>query len=83
MAVITEQLDENHVLHYSDQGFKIRQIETGFLFNHAGDSIPCSYTYEETNIPLDPTPIEEEEIDIEEAFGIITGEIIPDIGGEG
>lgn len=73
MAVITEQLDENHILHYSDQGFKIRQIETGFLFDDAGDSLPCVYTYEETNIPIDSPEDPEEEISIEEAFDIILG----------
>jgi len=77
MAVITEQLDENHVLHYSDQGVKIRQIETGFLFDEAGDDIPCAYTYEETDIPVDPIPLEEEEeITEKEALGIIMGEIL-------
>ena len=81
--IVEQIINEEIVLHYSDQEMKIRQIETGYLFNEAGDSIPCPYTYEETDIPLDPAPIEEEEIDIEEAFGIITGEIIPDIGGEG
>ena len=75
MAVITEQLDENHVLHYSNQGFKIRQIETGFLFNDAGDFIPCEYTYEETNIPIDSPEDPEEELDWEMAMRIITGEI--------
>ena len=76
--MIVEQIfDENTVLHFSDQGMKIRQIETGFLFDEAGDFIPCEYTYEETNIPIDSIQPEEEEIDIEEAFGIITGNILP------
>ena len=75
MAVITVQLDENNVLHYSDQGFKIRQIETGDLFNDAGDLIPCIYTYEETNIPIDSQEEPEEELDWEMAMRIITGEI--------
>lgn len=73
MAIIIEQLDENNVLHYSNQGFKIRQIETGFLFDEAGDSLPCAYTYEETNIPIDIPQPEEEEIDFEEALNIIMG----------
>ena len=75
MAVITVQLDENNVLHYSDQGFKIRQIETGDLFNDAGDLIPCVYTYEETNIPIDSIVEPDEEIDWETAMRIILGEI--------
>lgn len=73
MAVITVQLDENNVLHYSDQGFKIRQIETGDLFNDAGDLIPCVYTYEETNIPIDSIVEEDEELEDSEALDIIRG----------
>jgi len=73
MALITEQYDENTVLHYSDQGMLIRQIETGYLFDEAGDFIPCEYTYEETNIPIDIPQPEEEEIDFEEALNIIMG----------
>lgn len=73
--IIEQLIDENTVLHFSNQGMKIRQIETGFLFDEAGDSIPCQYTYEETDIPIDPVQPEEEEIDIEEAFGIIMGTI--------
>ncbi len=72
--MIVEQIfNENTVLHFSDQGMKIRQIETGFLFDEAGDLIPCEYTYEETNIPIDIPQPEEEEIDFEEALNIIMG----------
>ena len=71
MVVITEQLDENNILHYSNMGMKIRQIETGFLFDEAGDLIPCAYTYEETNIPIDTPEEPEEEISAEEALDII------------
>ena len=72
MALITEQYDENTVIHYSDQGMLIRQIETGYLFEEAGDFIPCPYTYEETDIPIPED--EEEEIDWETAMRIIMGE---------
>lgn len=74
--MIVEQIfNENTVLHFSDQGMKIRQIETGFLFDEAGDLIPCEYTYEETNVPIDSDPIEDEEIDEITALRIIMGEI--------
>lgn len=74
--MIVEQIfDENTVLHFSDQGMKIRQVETGFLFDEAGDFIPCEYTYEETNIPIDIPQPEEEEIDWETTMRIIMGEI--------
>lgn len=39
---------------YSDLGMKLRQIETGDLYDDAVDIIPCRYTYEETDIPVDP-----------------------------
>lgn len=73
--IIIQQLDENTVLHYSDAGLKIRQIETGGLFDEAGDLIPCAYTYEETDIPIDPTVEPDEEIDWETAMRIIMGEV--------
>lgn len=73
MAIIAEQISEDTILHYSDQNVKIRQIETGFLFDEAGDFIPCVYTYEETNIPVDPEPIEPEDIDGDLALQIIMG----------
>jgi len=72
--VVEEILDENNVLHYSDRGMKIRQIETGFLFNDAGDLLPCAYTYEETDIPIDVIPEPEEEIEAEDALEIVIGE---------
>ena len=37
---------------YSDMDYKIKQIETGILYDEAIDVIPCAYTYEETDIPL-------------------------------
>lgn len=56
--MIREELIENgeRIRHWSDLNFKIRQIETGIIYDDAIDVIPCKYTYEETN-----EPIEEEE----------------------
>lgn len=56
--MIREELIENgeHIHHWSDLNLKIRQIETGIIYDDAVDVIPCRYTYEETN-----EPIEEEE----------------------
>ena len=45
---------ENRERRYSDQGVKIRQIETGELYEDAVDVIPCPYTYEETDEPIPP-----------------------------
>lgn len=42
----------NRVWHYSDEGKRIRQVETGIVYDDAIDTIPCKYTYEETNEPI-------------------------------
>ena len=43
---------------YSDAGFKIRQIETGIVYNTAVDVETANFTYEETDELIEP---EEEE----------------------
>lgn len=53
---------------YSDQGVKLRQVETDTLWNDAINVPPCPYTYEETDIPCDP-----EELTAEEALEILLG----------
>jgi hypothetical protein len=37
---------------------KLRQVETDILYDDAVDVIPCRYTYEETDVPVEA---EEEE----------------------
>lgn len=53
--------DGKRVRHYSDEDFKIRQIETGIVYDDAVDVVPCRYTYEETDEPIEPPepPVEE------------------------
>lgn len=68
--MIQAEMIGERILHYSDQNMKIRQIETGKLYEDAIDVMPCQYTYEETDIPI---PIEDEEIDDSEALNIILG----------
>lgn len=46
---------------YSNNDMMIRQIETGELYPEAVDVIPCRYTYEETDIPIDDEPLEAQE----------------------
>ena len=46
----------------------IKQIETGNLYEDAMDVIPCKYTYEETDIP-----IEGNELSAQDALDIIFG----------
>ena len=45
-----ENVSDNLIRHYSDEGKKIRQIETGILYDEAVDIVPCRFTYEETDI---------------------------------
>lgn len=51
----------NFVKHYSDSGFKIKQIETEILYDEANDVVPCKYTYEETDIPIIQEEVENEQ----------------------
>lgn len=64
-----EMLTPQIVRHYSDAGMKIRQVETGNIYDDAADIIPCRYTYEETD-----EPIEETEATADEVLDILTGE---------
>lgn len=55
------------IMHYSD-AYRIRQVETGNIYDSADDIKPCPYNYEETDEAL---PVEE--IDDATALGIIAG----------
>ena len=45
---------------YSDEGFKIRQIETDTIYAEAIDVLEANYTYEETNELIEvEEPVEE------------------------
>ena len=68
--MIQTEMIGKRILHYSDKNMKIRQVETGILYEDAIDVMPCRYTYEETDIPI---PVEDEEIDDNEALNIILG----------
>ena len=54
--VKSETISDKYVKHISDAGLKIRQVETGRIFNEAVDRIPCQFTYEETDIKSDIDP---------------------------
>ena len=59
--IIVELVDEGtRERRYSDKNLKLRQIETGNIYEDAVDVIPCRYTYEETDIPIEPIEIPEE-----------------------
>lgn len=69
--IIEEIIDERLVKHYSDSNFKIRQVETGTVYDDAVDVRPCRFTYEETD-----EKIEEDESDLAdkaEAYDILIG----------
>ena len=57
--IVEEIISEKLVRHYSDENMMIKQNETGILYSDAIDTIPCRYTYEETDI-LISTPNPEE-----------------------
>lgn len=49
----TELLKDGALIrHYSDNGVKLKQVETGILYDEAIDIAPCKYTYEETDEPI-------------------------------
>ena len=55
------RIDESALIrHFSDIGMKIRQLETGVIYDDAIDVVPCRYTYEETDTPIDIILQEEE-----------------------
>ena len=57
--ILEEQVSEMCVRHWSDKDVQLRQIETGELYDDAVDVMPCRYTYEETDIPIEYEPEED------------------------
>lgn len=55
--------------------FKIRQDQTGTLYDEAIDVENAPHTYTETDIPIDvePSPIDEDIVQKAEAFDYLTG----------
>ena len=51
--IVKEVISDRLIKHASDQGFYIRQVETGIEYAEAIDVIPCRYTYEETDKPIE------------------------------
>ena len=61
--IIVELVDnDTRERRYSDKNVKLIQKETGILYDDAVDVIPCKYTYEESDEPIEvieePTPPE-------------------------
>ena len=61
MTILSELVPTNCIRHYSNLNVKLRQIETDELFNDAIDLLPCQFTYEETDIPIDDSFLDDEE----------------------
>lgn len=53
--VVEEKINDRLVRHYSDSGMMILQVETGIEYDDAVDVIPCKYTYQETETPIETT----------------------------
>lgn len=66
--MIKTEMVEDRIRHYSDAGFMIYQVETGNLYEDAVDVVPCPYTYEETETPI------ERELDAQQVLDILMGE---------
>lgn len=61
--IIEEYINDGTLVrHYSNDGFIIRQVETGEDYEEAVDYLPCKYTYEETDIPIESEEEEQEEM---------------------
>ena len=52
--IIVELVDnDTRERRYSDKNVMIRQVETDILYEDAVDVIPCRYTYEESDVPIE------------------------------
>lgn len=52
--ILTELLNNDTLIrHYSDKNVMLLQVETGLLYSEPIDVVPCAYTYEETDEPID------------------------------
>lgn len=52
--IVVELVDnDTRERRYSDKNVKLLQVETGILYEDAVDVIPCRYTYEESDVPIE------------------------------
>ena len=50
----TEYLNDGTLIkHWSDAGMMLLQVETGAKYSDPIDLVPCRYTYEETDEPVE------------------------------
>lgn len=68
--ILTEYLNDGTLIkHYSDKGVMLLQVETGEKYSDPVDVVPCRYTYEETEEPIEV----EEEITGDEFLSMVEG----------
>lgn len=67
MAIITETLEDGRTHTYSDAGYRIRQLDTGIVYDDAVDSVLHSYEETDELIP-------EDEATADEILDILLGE---------
>ena len=65
--IIQRQLPDGRTYTYSNNGYKLRQVETGVIYYDVIDQIGVHYTYEETDQLID------EEIQPEAILNILLG----------
>ena len=70
MIIVELVDDDTRERRYSDKNVKLLQVETGVLYDDAVDVIPCRYTYEESDVPIDEEPEPPEEPVMNSPFGI-------------
>lgn len=63
--MVRSEKKDGLIRHFSDNGKKIRQVETGVIYDDATDVFPCRYSYEETDEDI------ETEMSSAEALNII------------
>ena len=68
--IVSENTSDGRIRHWSDANLKIRQIETGHVYDDAVDVLPCAYTYVETDIPIPDDPTVEDKA---QAYDILMG----------
>ena len=69
--IVEQKINESLVRHYSNAGMMIKQVETGVLYSDAVDVVPCRYSYEETDTPVEQTT--EDLQDAAQAANILLG----------
>ena len=73
--MIIQEMFENNpelIVTYSDSGYRIRQIDTGIIYDSAVDIVSTDHQYEETDEKIDPA--EEDEESAKEIVEILLGQ---------